>query len=377
MPKFSPLCFNLPVNPSIQVMRSLDSYNDVELKKFQINKKHFSNIIYPQNKKINSPFIVRENWEKFIQNKWYLKKYKPSIYYYKISNPTRQIIGFIGSLSTHDFFNNNVTIHEQTYSKRVQHMTNYIKTVKIQAEPVIVIHESPLPVTLILNKIENKKCSVDFEFENTKHQLWRLNETQNEILNTWSQKQNYFHLADGHHRSECMINLSKDIKADLPISTFLVHQNQISLDSFVWFSKNNIDNSIQLKLVDRLIELGAIKFLNKSESVIDFSLIVKINNSFYGLMIQESKDETIPHYINNFILKGFNEIQNTLEYRPNLSHLKISKTTLSESLAFYMKPISKQSLFDNAKNKIFLPAKSTYISPKMLTGMVVSSLVNI
>ena len=33
MPKFSPLCFNLPVNPSIQVMRSLDSYNDVELKK--------------------------------------------------------------------------------------------------------------------------------------------------------------------------------------------------------------------------------------------------------------------------------------------------------------------------------------------------------
>jgi uncharacterized protein (DUF1015 family) len=377
MPKFSPLCFNLPENPSIQVMRSLDSYNDVELKKFQINKKHFSNIIYPQNKKINSPFIVRENWEKFIQNKWYLKKYKPSIYYYKISNPTKQIVGFIGSLSTHDFFNNNVTMHEQTYSKRVQHMTNYIKTVKIQAEPVIVIHESPLPVTLILNKIENKKCSVDFEFENTKHQLWRLNETQNEILNTWSQKQNYFHLADGHHRSECMINLSKDIKADLPISTFLVHQNQISLDSFVWFSKNNMDNSIQLKLVDRLIELGAIKFLNKSESVIDFSLIVKINNSFYGLMIQESKDETIPHYINNFILKGFNEIQNTLEYRPNLSHLKISKTTLSESLAFYMKPISKQSLFDNAKNKIFLPAKSTYISPKMLTGMVVSSLVNI
>lgn len=377
MPKFSPLCFNLPVNPSIQVMRSLDSYNDVELKKFQINKKHFSNIIYPQNKKINSPFIVRENWEKFIQNKWYLKKYKPSIYYYKISNPTKQIVGFIGSLSTHDFFNNNVTMHEQTYSKRVQHMTNYIKTVKIQAEPVIVIHESPLPVTLILNKIENKKCSVDFEFENTKHQLWRLNETQNEILNTWSQKQNYFHLADGHHRSECMINLSKDIKADLPISTFLVHQNQISLDSFVWFSKNNMDNSIQLKLVDRLIELGAIKFLNKSESVIDFSLIVKINNSFYGLMIQESKDETIPHYINNFILKGFNEIQNTLEYRPNLSHLKILKTTLSESLAFYMKPISKQSLFDNAKNKIFLPAKSTYISPKMLTGMVVSSLVNI
>ena len=377
MPKFSPLCFNLPVNPSIQVMRSLDSYNDVELKKFQINKKHFSNIIYPQNKKINSPFIVRENWEKFIQNKWYLKKYKPSIYYYKISNPTKQIVGFIGSLSTHDFFNNNVTMHEQTYSKRVQHMTNYIKTVKIQAEPVIVIHESPLPVTLILNKIENKKCSVDFEFENTKHQLWRLNETQNEILNTWSQKQNYFHLADGHHRSECMINLSKDIKADLPISTFLVHQNQISLDSFVWFSKNNMDNSIQLKLVDRLIELGAIKFLNKSESVIDFSLIVKINNSFYGLMIQESKDETIPHYINNFILKGFNEIQNTLEYRPNLNHLKILKTTLSESLAFYMKPISKQSLFDNAKNKIFLPAKSTYISPKMLTGMVVSSLVNI
>ena len=377
MPKFSPLSFNLPVNPSIQVMRSLDSYNDVELKKFQINKKHFSNIIYPQNKKINSPFIVRENWEKFIQNKWYLKKYKPSIYYYKISNPTKQIVGFIGSLSTHDFFNNNVTMHEQTYSKRVQHMTNYIKTVKIQAEPVMVIHESPLPVTLKLNKIENKKCSVDFEFEDTRHQLWRLNETQNEILNTWSQKQNYFHLADGHHRSECMINLSKDIKADLPISTFLVHQNQISLDSFVWFSKNNIDNSIQLKLVDRLIELGAIKFLNKSESVIDFSLIVKINNSFYGLMIQESKDETIPHYINNFILKGFNEIQNTLEYRPNLSHLKILKTTLSESLAFYMKPISKQSLFDNAKNKIFLPAKSTYISPKMLTGMVVSSLVNI
>ena len=377
MPKFSPLCFNLPVNPSIQVMRSLDSYNDVELKKFKINKKHFSNIIYRQNKEINKSFIVRKNWEKFIENNWYLKKNKPSIYFYKISKPTKQIIGFIGSLSTHDFFNNNITMHEQTYSKRVQHMTNYIKTVKIQAEPVMVIHESPLPVTLKLNEIENKKCSVDFEFEETRHQLWRLNETQNKILETWSQKQNYFHLADGHHRTECMINLSKEIKADFPVSTFLVHQNQISLNSFVWFSKNNIDISIQLKLVDKLIELGAIKFSNTNESVIDFSLIVKINNSFYGLMIQESKKETIPNYINNFILKDFNKIQKTLEYRPNLGSPKILKTTLSESLAFYMKPISKQSLFNNAKNKIFLPAKSTYISPKMLTGMVVSSLVNI
>ena len=377
MPKFSPLNFNLPVNPSIQVMMSLDSNNDVEFKKFKINKKHFSNIIYPQNKKINSPFIVRKNWEKFIQNKWYLKKNKPSIYFYKISNPSKQIIGFIGSLSIHDFFKNNITMHEQTYSKRVQHMTNYIKTVKIQAEPVMVIHESPLPVSLKLNKIENKKCSLDFEFEETRHQLWRLNETQNKILENWSQKQNYFHLADGHHRTQCMINLYLDIKADIPISTFLVHQDQISLDSFVWFSKNNIDISIQFKLIDRLIELGAIKFLNTSKSVIDFSLIVKINNSFYGLMIQESEEETIPNYINNFILKDFNEIQNTLEYRPNLSSSKNLKTTLSESLTFYMKPISKKSLFDNAKNKIFLPAKSTFFSPKMLSGMVVSSLVNI
>ena len=35
MPKFSPLCFNLPENPSIQVMRSLDSYNDVDFSKFR------------------------------------------------------------------------------------------------------------------------------------------------------------------------------------------------------------------------------------------------------------------------------------------------------------------------------------------------------
>ena len=32
--------------------------------------------------KINNPFVVRKNWEKFIQNKWYLKKYKPNIYYW-------------------------------------------------------------------------------------------------------------------------------------------------------------------------------------------------------------------------------------------------------------------------------------------------------
>jgi uncharacterized protein (DUF1015 family) len=46
-------------------------------------------------------------------------------------------------------------------------------------------------------------------------------------------------------------------------------------------------------------------------------------------------------------------------------------------LAFYMKPFSKSYLFNFAKKQKVLPAKSTFILPKLLSGMVVSPFIDI
>jgi len=376
MPQFHPLNFVFPNHPQSQVMNSLHSYTNAEINELKNkSEKGFINVICPKNITEKSPILVRRIWEKFLSKKWYQKQLKPLVYFYKISTLTEQYNGFLGGIQTDDFKKKKITIHEKTFPKRIKQMAEYLEKVKIQAEPVVIIHENNLPDSLNPFILKQKPCDMVFNFEGYRHQLWALSKVQEETLKNWAEKEKCFHLADGHHRIECMNYLSDQIKKPLNVSSFLLHHSQIQLQAYIWLLKDPLKKETKIQIEDLIIqnkgdEISLNEFINK-----DLTLAIKINDNYFGFNEFNLKTENIPEFIHNNLLIRFPDIKQKMKYLPKyINSLKQLKSLVhSNEIIFSMKPISKELLFENAKRNKKLPQKSTNILPKMLTGMAISS----
>jgi len=376
MPLFSPIIFALPKVPKRQVMGSLDNYDKDEILALKKTKDNFINVIHPQDTRSRNSNQVREMWINFLKNEWYSESANPCFFFYKICSPKFQTIGFLGGVCTSDIQSNTITKHEKTYHNRVNYMAEYIKTVQIQAEPVMVIHETPIPHEIQTSEIEKNDSLCDFEFEGVRHQLWKLNFRQSKSLENWAKKQSHFHLADGHHRIQCMVNLSQEIQKPLFPLSYLVHQSQIKLHSFVWYSNAILSEDTFLRLKQIFIKQGDLALTELKVSTNQYPLVIQIRQLWFGFTKEAIKSENIPDFITHSLLSSFSELQSELNYKPNTSN-SWTKMTSKNQLAFYMKPFSKSYLFNFAKKQKVLPAKSTFILPKLLTGMVVSPFIDI
>lgn len=376
MPLFTPISFSLPKAPSRQVIHSLDKYSFKEVLELKKTEDNFINVIHPQKKKPRDVNQVREMWLNFLKERKYTETKKPSFFYYKISNSNFQTVGFLGGADTSDIESNKITKHEKTFKNRVDHMATYVKAVQIQAEPVMMIHELPTPNELKPYILEKNDCVLDFDFDGTRHQLWPLDSNQSTILENWANSQTHFHLADGHHRIQCMVDLSKVVGKPLSVFSFLVHESQIKLNSFVWFTNEVLSQRFYLALEQMIVKRGGGTLKNNENLKSNYPLLIQVKQQWFGFSKETINSENIPNFIISKLLDPLPAPLPKLNYAPDLNESSLGSQS-NNQLVFHMKPLSKSYLFDFAKKQKTLPAKSTFILPKMLTGLLISSVFDI
>ena len=370
MPVFQPLSLFLPHTPQNQVMRSLEDYTPQEITALMSDQKEgFIHIIQPEPKTEDKNLEIRRNWINALNNQLYTPQKKTGVFWYKIKTQGLTFQGLIGACSALEFKKRTITQHEKVYEHRVQLMADYLETVRIQAEPVVVIHEEALDSKIDFIQIEKRTTVFDFQYEQTHHQMWELNRAEIEQLMHWSIHQPHFHLADGHHRVASMLHYSHQKQKPAPISCYLIHQSQLELQSFVWFLKTCKSKDDLERLVEQIkLHQGKQIDLNAAESK-RFEITVKVGKTYYGF---EGDFSNPPAFINGNLLAPLPHLAEALQYQPDPKQGVDSAKWEDFELAFFMKPISKAVLFDLARKGKNLPAKSTYILPKLLTGLFVS-----
>jgi len=372
MPKLHPCTFYLPKTPEHQVLHSLDDYTADELKSLkQKQKKGFIQIIYPNLTQADKNKKIRERWLKAISEDHFLKKDNPCIYYYKISTSEHTYTGLICGINSKEFEKGSITQHEKTYPKRATLMASYLDEVQIQAEPVVVITEDDPLQCLVPLEIEKRQTIVSFTFDQTQHQIWQLIDSETQSLSKWSEQQPYFHLADGHHRVASITTLSKLKNKDFLVSCFLVSQNSIYLHSFIWFFKKTLSTQIVDILIEKMKVFNGVPTSLDANSKKKYDITIKIKKHYFGISTVVG---LTPEFIREQILDTFPDILDELCYQPDVDPHSYSENMSQFDLVFYMKPCSKEMLFDYAKKGEILPAKSTYILPKLVTGLFISPL---
>ena len=369
------------------VTRNYQSYNERTFQdKISNNPYSFLNIISKSNN-TNNFSKIRVQFEKFIDDQILIKDKNESFYLYQISREEKISIGIISLFSTSNLKNGILKKHENTITKREKIFQRYLLETQINAEPVLIFHKENSEINKIIELYKKKNHTYNFTTtDRVNHKLWKISEKSliNEIIINYS-KINEFYIADGHHRVSSSNLISKKLKKETFFLSFLVSEKNIFCGSFIRYIDNikyaHTDFLEEIKKKFELKDIYKNSKVNSLKSKSDF-ITIFLNNTYYDLLLKEeyvndahfTDTQIIDYHIFNQILK----IKDTKQTE-RVKYIESSKIQFflnqnplnKNSLLIFTKTIDSKQLMQIADNNLILPPKSTYIEPKIRSGITI------
>ncbi|MGM5471058.1 DUF1015 domain-containing protein [Flavobacteriaceae bacterium LMO-SS05] len=344
--------------------------------------------------------LVRNRYLEFKEEDVFVQDTKPCFYVYKIVDRDKQVFnGIVAAASAEDYENNGIRKHEETIEYREHIFKDYLKTVGFNAEPVLLTYPDNALISSIVKKIQNERA--EFEFTTTfrdTHYLWLIED--DDIIASISKAFEaipILYIADGHHRSASSYLLYKDQKEANTnhngketynfFMSFLIAESELHIYEFNRLVKdlNGLTKEeflIQLDTVYRIENRGKTPY--KSTQKHHFSMY--LDGEFYSLYLRKtssefktSLDALDSQILYKTILKpilGIEDLRN--DNRILYSNGKKGAVNVKSSIdngdfkvGFGMVPISIEELKRIADDGLKMPPKSTYIEPKLRSGVTI------
>jgi len=344
--------------------------------------------------------LVRNRYLEFLEDGVFVKDNRPSFYVYKIVNRDKQEFnGFIAATSTEDYKNNIIKKHEDTLSKREELFKNYLKTVGFNAEPVLLTYPDNSSLTKIIKDTQKKHA--EFEFTMTyrdTHYLWKISDenTINKIEHLYKQIPALY-IADGHHRSASSFLLAQSEKLNYAAQqgnesynffmSYLIPESNLIIHEFNRFVKdlNGLSKEeflIKLDTFFRIENRGSA--LYRPSKAHHFSMY--LDGDYYSLYLRKTSykfktalDELDAQVLYKTILQpilGIHDLRDNdrLDYfhgRHDEFALKTKVDGSNYMVGFGLYPATVSQIKNIADEGLTMPPKSTYILPKLRSGITV------
>ncbi len=401
-----------PTKDKVQLVasRSVDHYDKRHIsEKLASNPFTFLHVINPDfsDKKYTKPGTyerltkVKAKFEDFREQGILDFDQEPCYYVYQQKKQGLSFTGIIAASSVKEYESGVIKKHEQTISDRELKLKEYLDIVDFNAEPVLFAYPNDIVIDEILASIIKQEPEYFFTTtDKVTHRLWVVKEKtivktiQDRFVGIPS-----LYIADGHHRSSSSLILSKERAVANPN-----HTENFAYNYYmgIFFSED------QLKIYDfnrTISDLNGLKpevFLEQLKSVADIepmpkafkpdaphTLSLYLEKNWYRLKIKRSfiNDNDPVSCLDASILSEL-----ILDPILNIKDLKTDKRVYFVSgvkgehelqylvdskkyqCAFGLFPVSMKHLKWIADTNTIMPPKTTWIEPKMRSGMIIYSL---
>ena len=139
-----------------------------------------------------------------------------------------------------------ITTHEAIMPERVQLFSDYLSTVV--GKPSHYCLCMKIPFSLKMGKVTTKAPEFEFRDESEVHQLWTISRYQTKKLESFAEKCDQFHLADGHHR---LYQYGGNNSREGGALAYVLASNQLYNGAFFWAIKTSPFPEL---LISKLIE---------------------------------------------------------------------------------------------------------------------------
>ncbi len=390
---------------SLIAARSYDSYTPEQVEsRLRDNPFSFLHILnpgYKYHKEISGAErygLVRNRYLEFKEDGIFVQDKKPSFYIYKIVNREGlEFNGIVAAVSTQDYEDDVVKKHEDTIEYREVIFKEYLKTVGFNAEPVLLTYPDNKELSTIMEfEMQNR---AEYEFTTTyrdTHYLWQLDdEVKVKRVQQIFADIPTLYIADGHHRSASSYLLSKDMQA----------KSKSEKDSSFNYCMSYLIPESDLKIYEFNRLITDLNGLSKEEFLIKLDYYFRIDNKgleyykpskmhhfsmyldgeFYSLYLRKiyeinnALDGLDTNILYQTVLKpilGIEDQRNDkrLDYADGKKDLAYVKTLIDNgefAVGFGLLPVTTEEMKQIADEGLKMPPKSTYIEPKLRSGVTI------
>lgn len=413
MAKVIPFRAIRPQNDKVHLVasRSVDGYNTSELReKLAGNPYSFLHVINPDfedgiktrpgsRERLQK---VKDHFRKFVREKIFLRDEAPCYYLYRQIKEGNEFTGIIACTSIDDYMNGVIKIHEQTLTQREEKLKDYLDVCEFNAEPVLFCYPNDQVIDEVSDEISLGRPDYDFSTtDKVRHTVWIISnrKTVKLIAERFSRIPNIY-IADGHHRSASSTLLGK-----LRRSTRKSYTGEEAFNYYlgVFFPENHLKIYDYNRIVKDLNGLSVNQFIYhlKNNFVVtevaeaDFKptqkheLSMYIDNKWYSLKAKEgiynpedpigSLDaDILTKYILSPVLDIHDlKVDKRIGFVPGVKGSIALKRQVDEgkaAIAFGLYPVTMEHLKWIADTNNIMPPKSTWVEPKMRSGLLIYSL---
>ena len=402
-----------PTRDKVQLVASssVDNYSTGDLhEKLRSNPFTFLHVIHPDfndGKKTKPGSVdrlkkVKSQYEAFREEGIFTQDETPCYYVYRQEKLGNTFTGIIACTSIDDYLKGTIKIHEQTLTDREKKLKAYLEVCDFNAEPVLLCYPDQPGIEKITAKTTSVRAEYDFTTtDRVHHMLWVIdNPKEVKELQDYFEKVPAIYIADGHHRSASSTLLGQSRREKNPnfngkepwnyyLGVFFP-ESQLKIFDFNRVVKD-LNGLTEKEFLDALkkdfeiIEHGATIFRPSKKHT--FSLY--LDSKWYELILHKElgHDEQPVESLDAYLLtqrilspilgihdlktdsrigfvsgiKGFEELKNQVD-------------NWKFKAAFGLYPVQMEELKQVADAGNIMPPKTTWVEPKMRSGLVIYSL---
>lgn len=306
-------------------------------------------------------------------------------------NTGNTFLGLVCTVSVEDYYSGHIKIHEKTITSKEDQLIKHIEISGVIGEPVLLTHMSNAPVIDLLENSQSA-CELISEFTdeaNTSHWVYKVSDMEliSTIKNLYLNAGDLY-IADGHHRSAASAGFFR--KNQLPNGrylAYLVPPEYLKIDSFhrAFKSDADFDAPTFLKSLESDFDIRRVDGAFQPVREHEFGLCIL--NEWYCLDYKNdcsslnAVDKLDVSLLEEMVFKKILHIKDSktdkrLEFlKGNVPLSKVENDVQSNhfDFVFTVYPCTVEEVFEIADNNMIMPPKSTFMEPKLRTGLFVQS----
>ena len=340
---------------------------------------------------------VRKAYEAFRKRNWLVDSEGMGLAVYRQTTEDAIFTGIIAVMELAAFREGRLKLHESTLADRESLFADYLETVGCHAEPVLAArpagHAGESQVDSMVDAIAVKEPDLDFTTtDQVRHTVWWVHETQAAALAQELSRTECLYLADGHHRVASSLRLA-DAHPHHPakqgLLTMVLPERDLQIRGYhrwvrpMGMSIEDLLSHLRANTaiaqvrqvcgagdpVPEVNKMGSVHLVHASGGwAVDFADVGiettdadRLGDHVLGpiLGIEEPRTDERLRYMAG--PKGISELQARTAIRP-------------DSCGWIMHPITTQQLKAISDAGGVFPPKSTWIEPKLRSGLFVYEL---
>lgn len=391
--------------------RSVDGYNASELRdKLSQNPFSFLHIINPdfEDGSRTRPGSkerlqkVKKRFKNFLNANIFMRDNTACYYLYRQVKGENTFIGIIGCTSIDDYLGGVIKIHEQTITQREEKLKDYLEVCEFNAEPVLFCYPDDERINALVEDVMSYRSDYDFTTtDRVRHTLWVINKNKSiKLIQDQFSKIPAIYIADGHHRSASAALLGKLRRSRDPKFTgreaynyylgVFFPESQLRIYDYNRVVKDLNGLSVK-EFLDKIKKSFEVKEVNESlfKPTRKHELSMYLDKKWYALSARDgvykadspvgSLDASIltDHVLSPILNIHDLKTDKRISFVPGIKGPEALKSVVDEgkaAVAFGLFPVTMEHLKWIADTNNIMPPKSTWVEPKMRSGLVIYSL---